>query len=467
MIEKNPRNILSFADFLYLCPKILLTVMRIKQILGVIFVVFAFVSVQAQTEIAKELKADINRAAGMFYTRPVGKMPKDTPPPAGKKPFYINHYGCPGAYYLDKSEYYTETYDIFAKADSLGKLTKLGQDVFRRICLLCDDAKDRYGELTEKGAQQSRALMKQLVERFPEMFTSEGYYSVRSIVENRCILTMQEGLIQLSAMQQPIVARSKASQYEKPYLNPEDKQLTVHSLDSLARARFERFRLLNSDDGRLMGALFNDQNYVIAHIDANTLSKQLFILASDVQHTDFAGLVTLYDIFTPQEILRHWRKQNAWHYINYGGCTLNGGYQAYQQRALLRTMMHMGDSVLNRDTPLMHLRYTHANVVMSLACLMDLDGYGLHTENLDSLEAYGWANYRIAPLGGSIEMIHYRSDRDDPDVLVKVLLNGHEAHLPIESDCAPYYHWREVKRYYLRKLYRYENHRFHSNAKKK
>ena len=437
---------------------------RVKTICWVIVSLLVSASVQAQTDVIKEMKADINRAAGMFYTRPVGKMPKDTPPPAGKKPFYINHYGCPGAYYLDKSEYYTETYAIFAKADSLGKLTKLGQDVFRRIRLLCEDAKGRYGELTAKGAQQSRALVKQMVERFPDMFTAKGYYSVRSVVENRCILTMQEGLLQLSAMQQPLTARSRVSFQEKPFMDPEDKLLISQRLDSLTMARFDRFKMLNSDDGRLMNALFNDQNYVITNIDANDLGRQLYILAGDVQHTDIAGVVTLYDIFTPQELHRQWRRQNAWHYINYGGCTLNGGYQAYLQRGLLRNMMHMGDSVMKRYNPLMHLRYTNAHAVMSLACLMDLDGYGLHTENLDSLEAYGWANYRIAPLGGSIEMIHYRSERGDPDVLVKVLLNGHEARLPIETDCAPYYHWNDVKRYYLRKLYRYESRRFNSKS---
>lgn len=437
---------------------------KVKTICWVIVSLLVSASVQAQTDVIKEMKADINRAAGMFYTRPVGKMPKDTPPPAGKKPFYINHYGCPGAYYLDKSEYYTETYAIFAKADSLGKLTPLGKDVFRRIRLLCEDAKGRYGELTEKGAQQSRALVKQMVERFPDMFTAKGYYSVRSVVENRCILTMQEGLLQLSAMQQPLTARSRVSFQEKPFMDPEDKLLISQRLDSLTMVRFDRFKMLNSDDGRLMNALFNDQNYVITNIDANDLGRQLYILAGDVQHTDIAGVVTLYDIFTPQELHRQWRRQNAWHYINYGGCTLNGGYQAYLQRGLLRNMMHMGDSVMKRYNPLMHLRYTHANVVMSLACLMDLDGYGLHTENLDSLEAYGWANYRIAPLGGSIEMIHYRSERGDPDVLVKVLLNGHEARLPIETDCAPYYHWSDVKRYYLRKLYRYESRRFNSKS---
>ena len=437
---------------------------KVKTICWVIVSLLVSASVQAQTDVIKEMKADINRAAGMFYTRPVGKMPKDTPPPAGKKPFYINHYGCPGAYYLDKSEYYTETYAIFAKADSLGKLTPLGKDVFRRIRLLCEDAKGRYGELTKKGAQQSRALVKQMVERFPDMFTAKGYYSVRSVVENRCILTMQEGLLQLSAMQQPLTARSRVSFQEKPFMDPEDKLLTSQRLDSLTMARFDRFKMLNSDDGRLMNALFNDQNYVITNIDANDLGRQLYILAGDVQHTDISGVVTLYDIFTPQELHRQWRRQNAWHYINYGGCTLNGGYQPYLQRALLRNMMHMGDSVMKRYNPLMHLRYTNAHAVMSLACLMDLDGYGLHTENLDSLEAYGWANYRIAPLGGSIEMIHYRSERGDPDVLVKVLLNGHEARLPIETDCAPYYHWNDVKRYYLRKLYRYESRRFNSKS---
>ena len=416
-------------------------------------------------QIEKEIKADINRAAGMFYARYTAKPPKDTPAPKGKKPFYINHYGCPGPYYLDKSEYYTEPYAIFTKADSLGKLTKLGKEVLRRITLMYQEAKDRDGELTVRGAQQSRTLVKQMMERFPDMFTPKGYYSVRSIVENRCIMTMQEGLLQLSAMQQPIVARSKASLQELKFMDPVDTELTSQRLDSLTRISYNRFTDLNSNENRLMSSLFTDMNYVMNNIDAFTLCKQLFILAGNVQHSSYAGQFSLYEIFTPEEIHQQWRKQNAWHYINYGGCMLNGGYQAYTRRALLRNMMHMGDSVMGRTTPLMHLRFTNEKAVISLACLMDLDGLGVHTSNLDSLEAYGWANYRISPLGGAINMIHYRSSIDDTDVLVKVIFNGHEAKLPIETDCAPYYHWRDVKRYYLRKLYRYENKRLNEPSK--
>ena len=120
-------------------------------------------------------------------------------------------------------------------------------------------------------------------------------------------------------------------------------------------------------------------------------------------------------------------------------------------------MIHMGDSMLNRYAPLVHTRYNKESVIMAVACLMELDNCGLQTDDLNALGDLGWANYRIAPIGGSIVMIHYRSEMGDSDVLVKVLLNGNEARLPIPTDCAPYYHWDDVKHYYLRKLYRYEN----------
>lgn len=424
-------------------------------------------SVAKAQSVVEELQANTNLAAGMFYARQAGKTPKDTPAPDGKKPFYINHYGCPGSYYLDKGEYYTDTYQTLVKAHKEGKLTKLGQDVLRRIEILKRDAHQRYGELSPIGAKQSRELVEQMIKRFPDVFTQNVYLSVRSIVENRCIMTMQEGLLQLSSMKQPLVIRSKASLQEMKFMSPTDTELTSHRIDSLTQINYDRFCMLNSSDARLMLSLFNDQSYVLNHIDASKLTRQLFILAGNVQNTNLAGRITLWDIFTPEEIHMHWRKQNAWHYINYGGYTLNGGYQPYLQRSVLRNMIHMGDSVIARKSPMIHLRYTYADVVMSLACLMDLDGYGLHTDNLDSLEAYGWANYRIAPLGGSIAMIHYRSQPGDPDVLVKVLLNGHETRLPIETDCAPYYHWKDVKRYYLRKLYRYANRRFNFKVQKK
>ena len=34
------------------------------------------------------------------------------------------------------------------------------------------------------------------------------------------------------------------------------------------------------------------------------------------------------------------------------------------------------------------------------------------------------------------------------DILVKFLLNENETSIPIKTDCAPYYHWSDVKRFW-------------------
>jgi hypothetical protein len=119
-------------------------------------------------------------------------------------------------------------------------------------------------------------------------------------------------------------------------------------------------------------------------------------------------------------------------------------------------MIEKGDSVSLLKKPVTHLRYTQETVFMPLICLMDINGYGLATDDLESLDEKGWADYRIAPMSGNLLMIYYRKDFDDQDILIKVLLNEREATLPIPTDCAPYYHWKDVRNYYLNKLNAYE-----------
>ena len=432
---------------------------------AVIFTLLTSLSAGAQS-VAEELRDDVNRSAGLYYALPVPAIQTDTAP-EGKKPFYINHYGSPVSYYLPEKACYEAPYSTLAKADSLGKLTELGHDVLQRVNRIRLDAWKRAGEVSTKGSRQARAMMQRMMEQNPDMLVDHAYFSARSAMHNHCIVTMDEAMLQLAAMHHPMQLNVRASLREERFMDPEDAYLVSLRTDSLTLAHYADFTARHTDDSRLMASLFNDPAYVTDAINPATLSQQLFKLAGSVQHTDLAGEVTLYDIFTPEEIHNHWLKQNAWNYICYGGYTQNSGYQAYMQRPLLRNMIHMGDSILKRNLNVGHIRYTHENVILSLACLMELDGYGLHTASLDSLEEKGWADYRIAPLGGSIEMIHYRSGSDDPDVLVKVLLNGREARLPIPTDCAPYYHWQDVKHYYLRKLYRYENRRFNQKTNQK
>ena len=424
------------------------------RILVAFLVVWSAVSAAAQT-IRDELRSDVRRVAGRSYALTLTDTPQDTPPPAGKHPYYINHFGCPTAYYLDRPSYYNDPFKTLSRADSLGKLTELGRDVLRRVALLRSDSQNRTGELTASGRQQARDLARQMVKRLPEMFTDSTYIDGRSIVQNHCLLTLGETVVELSRAHHPMRLNSEASHHFQRWLNPQDQKLDHQRTDSLAMVRYAEFTTRWAPDNtRLMAALFSDADYA-KRIDAAALGRQLFDLACFSQYEEMNGGTSLYDLFTPEELHRHWLRRNAWAYIRYGGCTLNGGHQPYTQRSSLWNLLHISDSITRLDYPVVHLRYTHESVVMSLICLMELDDYGLQTDCLDSLETLGWADYRIAPLGGGLMMVHYRTDKNDPDPLVRVLLNNREARLPIPTDCAPYYHWKDVKRYYLRKLYSY------------
>ena len=420
------------------------------------------VGVTAQT-VAEELREDVRRAAGMHYALTLHEA-HDTPPPAGKRPFYINHYGCPSAYYLERPEYYDDPYRTLLRADSLGKLTEMGKRALRKVAQLRREARDRTGELTETGKLQAKELARQLAQRQPEMFTDSTFVDVRSIVQNHCLLTSGEAALQMSFTHQPLGMKISASHRSQPWMNPQDKRLEALRDDTTAMARYNEFAARWAPDNtHLMTTLFNDAEYAKS-VDAATLSRQLFDLAGCTQYIEEMRskemrsketAFSLYDVFEQEDLHRHWMRRNAWAYIRYGGCTLNGGHQPYIQRKPLWNLIHQCDSVMTLDYPVVHLRYTHETTVMSLICLLELNGFGLRTGQLDSLEALGWVDYRIAPMGGSMMMIHYRKDKDDTDPLVRVLLNGQEARLPIESDQAPYYHWVDVKRYYLRKLYAY------------
>jgi hypothetical protein len=196
-------------------------------------------------------------------------------------------------------------------------------------------------------------------------------------------------------------------------------------------------------------------DYVRAHVDVMTLSDQLFKVAGNIQNTRLAGTVTLYDLFTKDEIYRHWKKQNAWWYFNYGGYVHHAKKKQALQHQLLRNCFYCADTaVKTKPTAIFH--FTDETSFVPFVCLLGVNGYGLATDHLESLEKKGWADYRLCPMGANLQFILYRRDPDDKDVLMQVLLNEEEATLPLPTDVAPYYHLSDFYTYYQKILEPYE-----------
>ena len=119
-------------------------------------------------------------------------------------------------------------------------------------------------------------------------------------------------------------------------------------------------------------------------------------------------------------------------------------------------MIKEADSLLTEKHPGATLRYGHEVCVMPLACLLEMDRYGLATDNLNELVEKGWLNYRIFPMGCNVQLVFYRSKNVNDPILVKALLNENETTLPLQAVSGPYYKWSDFRDYFLHKLDSYK-----------
>ena len=413
------------------------------------------IGLNAQT-IREELRNNIRCSAGNFMPYPGPTQLRLMEAPKGKKPFYISHYGRYGSRYHTLPSDYEKPYRTLSKVDSLGMLTELGKDVLNRLALIHQEADGKYGELTPLGAQQQQQIMKRMVERFPEVFTDKSTVDARSSTQLLSILSMENAMVQLSKMRPNVKIHHNATRRDMYFLDQQDRRLQNTKMDSATTASYKAFSKHLEDNNRLMKSLFSNTDYIRQHVDAEELNSQLFKITSNLQSMDVGNQMTLYDLFTDEEIYHNWKKDNAWWYVNYGFCTLNGAKQPYSQRNLLRKIINDADSCILSDKPNVQLRFGDETVLLPLACLLEINGFGLATDNLESLDRKGWAAYKVFPMSANLQFIFYRESPADKDVLFKVLLNENEVRLPLKNIDAPYYHWNDFRNYYFKKLEAYE-----------
>ena len=412
---------------------------------------------RAQTA-AQEIRQNVLCTASNYMAYPGPIQQVLTPSPQGMKPFYISHYGRHGSRFHSRPSMYNEPYLTLARADSLGKLSDLGREVMLRLDFIRKDAENRWGELTPLGVQQQKDIARRMMERFPEVFEGHTDIDARSTGVGRCILSMEYALLEMLQHNPDLNVHHNATHRDMDYLNLQDKKLMALKFNKPAKEWYDRYVSQTAHHTHLMRELFADTLYANKHVNMVDLSVQLFLIAAIMQNTELGQHITLYDLFDYDESYRIWKIGNARWYIGWGAADVNGAVQPYAQRNLLRRLIEDADKVLSQPNTKVELRFGHETVLLPLICLLDINGYGFTTNDLEQLEPNGWINYRIFPMSCNLQLVFYRrspKDRAD-DVLFKVLLNENEATLPLPTNQAPYYRWSDFRRYYLDKLDRYE-----------
>ena len=381
---------------------------------------------------------------------------KLTPAPAGKKPFYISHYGRHGSRYISNRSGFDTPYFMMLHADSLDELTPTGQQVLRHMNNIMRNTEGRWGELTGYGKQQMQNIGRRMAERFPEVFHPGANVTCISTVVPRCIESMGSLAMEMLQVCPQLHITMQASKRTQWYMNYQDKKLRKSYMTPEAQKAIDAYTATRMGNTRLMELIFKNPDIAEEFVNQEDFSYYLMKMGLFQLNTNFNRNTHLIGLFNTNDLYRMWQVDNAYWYLQHGACKLNGGNQPYTQRHLLKKMIADADSCIKLPDPGAQLRFGHETVLLPLVCLIGVNGFDFSTDNLDELESHGWWCSSVFPMASNLQFIFYRSNPKDKDVLVKVLLNEVEATLPISTDCAPYYHWSDFRQYCLNKLAAYK-----------
>ncbi|MBQ6054098.1 MAG: histidine-type phosphatase [Prevotella sp.] len=381
---------------------------------------------------------------------------KLTPAPAGKKPFYISHYGRHGSRYISNRSGFDTPYFMMLHADSLDELTPTGQQVLRHMNNIMRNTEGRWGELTGYGKQQMQKIGRRMAERFPEVFHPGANVTCISTVVPRCIESMGSAAMEMLQVCPQLHITMQASKRTQWYMNYQDKKLRRNYMTPEAQKALDAYTATRMGNTRLMELIFKNPDIAEEFVNQEDFSYYLMKMGLFQLNTNFNRNTNLIGLFNTNDLYRMWQVDNAYWYLQHGACKLNGGNQPYTQRHLLKKMIADADSCIKLPDPGAQLRFGHETVLLPLVCLIGVNGFDFSTDNLNELESHGWWCSSVFPMASNLQFIFYRSNPKDKDVLVKVLLNEVEATLPISTDCAPYYHWSDFRQYCLNKLAAYK-----------
>ena len=413
------------------------------------------IAAMAQSEIAQQqIAANPNRSGSNHYAYPypAQELPKLTPAPAGYQPFFINHYGRHGSRWLTKQNTYEHPVAMLEQLNSRHLLTKQGEVLLNVLQKVAIEAKGRIGELSDIGAEQHQGIARRMCENFPQVFSGEATIDARSTIWIRCILSMANETQIFKAYNPNIKIFTDASYHDMYYTgwgygedtlaNPQRKYIR-HLSDSIFNARVKPERFIRQ--------IINDKDYANTHFkQCANLMEEVFDIAGSLQNHHVFDDISLFQYFTDDEIYELWKIKNIYWYLQWSNSPQGGNRMPFIERALLTNMIETADhAIADRDHHGAALRFGHETCVLPLACLLELDSVNYSCDDLNDLHNH-WRNYEIFPMGCNIQMVFYRNAAND--ILVKVLLNEHEATLPFHTNSFPYYRWNDIKPYYVEKL---------------
>lgn len=418
---------------------------------------------------------DARQMGSNYYAYPAPDKVKYTRAPAGYKAFYLSHYGRHGSRFHQPADHYHELFNTLSKADSLGKLTDLGKSLLERAKFLDEYAAPRAGDLTQLGVQQHQGIAKRMVKNFPTVFRNDAYIEAYASTSTRCVVSMAAFLEELRAQKPKLNIHQESGKYLMAFINPLDFGKIIGESNTPAWQKENEKLYSHVNTNRMMGAIFNDTNYIQKNVNAGELFSRIYEIGNSLQGSPEIEF-SFDDLWTEEDLATRWHAQNAWWYSVLGNNPFAKKQGLENARPLLKNVLDVADKVIAADTTKADkaaakpakkstkkttatLRFGHDTAVFPFVVLLQLENgtlnTGIETADMENLHKV-WRDYEISPMAANIQFVFYKSSKKGSPILVKVMLNEIEQKLPVTCDsatvkncpAAPYYRWDDVREFY-------------------
>ena len=370
----------------------------------------------------------LEQLGGVYYAYPVTET-KMMDAPEGYEPFYISHYGRHGSRWLPDDERYIWVNQQF---EDKSRLTKLGKNVRKRLEKIWKNAEGNGGLLTPLGGRQHHQIARRMYQNFPQLFTAEAHLTAYSSTVNRCKTSMENFVSELKTL--------NPSMQIDPITRDED--MTWIAFKSQEQRDFEHSKNwpLPISTDRFINSLFTDASH-LSQQNREKLLSELHTIASDMQDVELN--VSLYDIFTDEELLTVYDINNRRMTLNNGDEIENNGIAARCAISLWSRIEADADAAIARGGVGADLRFGHDTNLYRLLTLMGVDTKGMPMDI-------------ILPMAANLQMIFYRNAQGK--VLVQFLHNEQPAHMK-DLGCLVegFYDWELVKQHVADRMHYYEH----------
>ena len=414
-----------------------------KRIITIVTLALLTITAGAQNIPAlDQLKANPRKAYGTDYPYQQEACSL-TKTPKGYKPFYISHYARHGSRYYWNGFLYKELDSLLSTAHKKHLLTPEGEAFHDKFMAAKKELTTGVSELTQLGWEQHQGIARTMYNRFPEVFKKGGNVLAVSSLSGRCVLSMSAFCQELVQCNPNIEIREQSSRFTLDAVVPDDRQNPNKRDFPKVKPRFEqnrdKFPSDNSLYEKILPRIFTSTEGLPG--DLKRIAPNLINLYTSLPSIGHEGMMG--NIITDEEIASRWEQENLGTYAWVFG-------PQYMVIPILEDFIQKADAVLNGSSDhIADLRFGHDTYIGPLTVLMGINGADKDPEDPYEVKNV-YQNWQTGK-ACNIQLIFYRSKKNS-DILLKCLLNGCEASLPVPTTQYPYYKWTDFRDFYLNRI---------------